>query len=99
MLPPMAQCSHLDAIADVVPSDDGCHECLAPGGQWVHLRMCVTCGHVGCCGDSPAQHATDHHHATDHPLVRSFEPGEEWFWCFEDQIKFEVDGPPSPSRR
>ena len=93
----MESCTHLDAIADVEPSDDGCHECLETGGQWLHLRMCQTCGHVGCCGDSAGQHATVHHHATGHPLVRSFEPGEEWIWCFEDQIMFELDGPLSLS--
>ena len=80
----MATCSHLDTLADVEPSDDGCHDCLLIGGRWVHLRMCQQCGHVGCCDNSPNRHATAHYHETAHPLIRSFEPDEEWFWCYAD---------------
>ncbi|HEY7940260.1 MAG TPA: UBP-type zinc finger domain-containing protein [Acidimicrobiales bacterium] len=92
-------CTHLDDVGDVVPSTTaGCEDCLAIGGRWVHLRVCQTCGHVGCCDSSPNQHATAHFHATEHPLVRSFEPGEEWWWCYVDEVIFEVEGaPPSPS--
>jgi hypothetical protein len=81
-------CSHLAAAthrtAAVHPSGHGCAECLATGGVWVHLRLCLTCGHVGCCDDSPNRHATHHHHETKHPVIRSYEPGEDWGWCFVD---------------
>jgi hypothetical protein len=92
-------CTHLHDVGDVVPSTPaGCEDCLAIGGRWVHLRVCQTCGHVGCCDSSPNQHATAHFHATAHPLVRSFEPGEEWWWCYVDELLFEIEGaPPSPS--
>ncbi len=92
-------CTHLADVGDVVPNTTaGCEDCLAIGGRWVHLRVCQTCGHVGCCDSSPNQHATAHFHATEHPLVRSFEPGEEWWWCYVDEVIFEVEGaPPSPS--
>ena len=85
-------CTHLDTITDVAPSDDGCTDCLAIGGRWVHLRRCTACGHVGCCDSSPNTHATKHFHATGHPLVQSFEPGEDWFWCYVDDTFFEVEG-------
>ncbi len=88
----MAECSHLDQIHDVVPSGTGCQECLQTGGTWVHLRMCQTCGHIGCCDNSPGRHATKHFHSMDHPLIRSFEPGEEWFWCYKDNLTFELEG-------
>jgi uncharacterized UBP type Zn finger protein len=79
-------CSHLDLIdAGAVPSAAGCEECLLTGGWWVHLRMCLTCGHAGCCDQSPSRHATAHWHAADHPLVRSMEPGEDWGWCYVDE--------------
>jgi hypothetical protein len=92
-------CTHLDTAAPVNPSGDGCVECLAQGGRWVHQRMCQACGHVGCCDSSPGKHATAHFHANpDHPLVRSFEPGEDWWWCYADEVAFEVDGQaPAPS--
>ncbi|HEX4776456.1 MAG TPA: UBP-type zinc finger domain-containing protein [Acidimicrobiia bacterium] len=93
-----ATCTHLDTVAGVAPSDDGCHECLQTGDTWVHLRMCQECGHVGCCDNSKNRHATAHFHATRHPLIRSFEPGEDWWWCYADELFFEVQGaPPSPS--
>ena len=66
----------------VPPSGTGCVECDADGGWWVHLRRCTQCGHVGCCDTSPAQHATAHFRATGHPVITSFEPGEDWFWDF-----------------
>jgi len=93
----VADCTHLDTIAAVVPSDDGCHECLQANGWWVHLRMCQQCGHVGCCDNSPGRHATGHYQSTGHPIIRSFEPGEEWFWCYPEQLPFELDVPPGPS--
>jgi uncharacterized UBP type Zn finger protein len=81
-------CSHLRSAADrdqgVQPSAHGCTECLASGGVWVHLRLCLTCGHVGCCDSSPNKHATKHHHATKHPVIRVFEPDEAWAYCYPD---------------
>jgi uncharacterized UBP type Zn finger protein len=82
----MQQCSHLDEIQDVQPSAKGCEECLKTGMHWVHLRLCLICGHVGCCDSSPGKHATKHFHASSHPVVRSFEPGEDWMWCFVDKV-------------
>lgn len=94
----MQTCQHLDTITEVAPSDDGCHDCLQIGGQWVHLRLCEACGHVGCCDSSPNRHATAHVRASSHPIVRSFEPGEEWFYCYPDDLLFELSGaPPAPS--
>ncbi|HEX6389960.1 MAG TPA: UBP-type zinc finger domain-containing protein [Solirubrobacteraceae bacterium] len=88
----MASCSHLDQIDVSVERDstEGCPDCLAIGGTWVHLRMCMSCGHVGCCDSSPNKHATAHHNATSHPIVRSLEPGEDWLWCYEDEVAFRV---------
>jgi hypothetical protein len=95
---PEPACSHLDAVADPQPSDDGCHECLQTGSRWVHLRICQSCGHIGCCDNSPNRHATAHNRTSGHPLIRSFEPGENWWWCYADQALFEVEGArPSPS--
>ena len=75
----------------------------AIGGKWLHLRICLTCGHVGCCDNSPNRHATAHHHATSHPIIRSLEPGEDWSWCYVDEVALVIDGvsgetriPPSP---
>lgn len=95
-----APCPHLaDVTGDVSPRADGCEECLATGGRWVHLRLCRTCGHVGCCDSSPGRHATGHFQATGHPLVQSYEPGEDWWWCYLDEVAFEVEGASSPSHR
>ncbi len=92
------ECTHLDHIRDVPPSGDGCVECLASGGRWVHLRRCAECGHVGCCDNSPGRHATAHFHGTGHPIVQSFEPGEDWLYCYVDDLGFEIAGQgPSPS--
>ena len=92
-------CTHLDTVRDVTPSAQGCEDCLRTGDRWVHLRMCQSCGHVGCCDSSPNRHATAHYHAEpDHPIVRSFEPGEDWWWCYRDEVAFEVPGAePAPS--
>jgi uncharacterized UBP type Zn finger protein len=79
-------CSHLDQITEgVQPASEGCAACLATGDGWVHLRMCLTCGHVACCDDSKNKHASAHFRATDHPLVTSFQPGETWRWCYVDE--------------
>jgi hypothetical protein len=84
------QCSHLDQIRDVEPrTPKGCEECLKTGDWWVHLRLCKRCGHVGCCDSSPNKHATKHSHAEGHPIVQSFEPGEDWMWCYVDQVYIE----------
>jgi CPA2 family monovalent cation:H+ antiporter-2 len=79
-------CSHLDRVQRVTPSAKGCGECLRTGDDWVHLRICMTCGHVGCCDDSKNKHATKHYHETSHPIIRSLEPGEDWAWCYPDEI-------------
>lgn len=82
-------CTHLNQIHDVKPSSSGCEDCLKTGDAWVHLRLCKTCGHVGCCDNSKNKHATKHFHATDHPIIKSFEPGEEWGYCYKDDAYFE----------
>jgi uncharacterized UBP type Zn finger protein len=98
-------CAHLGTIAvtELPGAVDGCEDCLREGGVWMHLRICLECGHVGCCDDSPNQHASAHAHATSHPLIRSLEPGEEWSWCYVDEVAMiipEIRGatriPPSP---
>jgi CPA2 family monovalent cation:H+ antiporter-2 len=81
-----AVCSHLAQLHPVLPSANGCEECLKMGDTWVHLRICMTCGHVGCCDSSKNKHATKHYHRTTHPIVRSLEPGEDWGWCYEDEV-------------
>ena len=84
-------CAHLAQVHSVKPNTPaGCEECLATGGRWVHLRLCLTCGHVGCCDNSPGKHATAHFHETSHPIIRSAEPGEDWSWCYVDEIAFEL---------
>jgi hypothetical protein len=92
-------CTHLDAAKDVTPSADGCEDCLRIGGTWAHLRVCQTCGHTGCCDNSPNRHATAHYRAhLDHPIIRSFEPGENWWWCYIDELGFDVpDAAAAPS--
>jgi uncharacterized UBP type Zn finger protein len=98
-------CSHLDRVkvTQLPEAVDGCEDCLAMGGKWLHLRICLECGHVGCCDDSPNRHATAHNHASGHPIIRSLEPGEIWSWCYVDELLLripEVTGqtriPPSP---
>ncbi len=82
-------CTHIKEIRDVQPSGTGCKECLEKGDSWVHLRMCLTCGHVGCCDSSKNKHATKHFHRSKHPIVESIEPGENWRWCYVDKIMLE----------
>ena len=82
----MAQCNHLSHVHNVKPSAAGCEECLKSGDEWVHLRECLECGHVGCCDSSKNKHATKHFNATKHPIMRSFEKGEDWRWCYIDEM-------------
>lgn len=87
---PNAQCPHLDTIDEgITPRSKGCAECQKTGDEWVHLRLCLTCGNVGCCDESKNTHATKHHHATSHPIIRSLQPGEKWLWCYVDKVGFE----------
>ena len=83
-------CTHLDQVTVLEAPEQiaGCEDCLAMGGTWVHLRMCQSCGRIGCCDSSPNQHATKHAHASGHPILRSVEPGEEWSWCVLDEVAF-----------
>ena len=101
----MAACTHLDTvhITELPETVDGCEDCLREGGVWMHLRICLEFGHVGCCDDSPNRHASGHARTASHPLIRSLEPGEEWSWCFLDEVAMripQVTGttriPPSP---
>src|SRR5215212_4352878 len=81
------RCEHFAQIAGLEPrTPAGCEECLAAGGRWVHLRLCLTCGHVGCCDNSPGRHATAHYHHTQDPLIQSLEPEEDWAWCYPDEV-------------
>jgi CPA2 family monovalent cation:H+ antiporter-2 len=82
----MATCPHLADVVRVTPRTDGCEECLAIGSPWVHLRLCLSCGHVGCCDSSPNRHATRHFHESGHPIMGSLEPGEKWAWCYVDEV-------------
>ncbi len=78
-------CTHTNQIQPVTPSAPGCEDCLKIGARWVHLRLCLSCGHVGCCDSSPNKHATQHFQQTSHPIMQSFETGESWRWCYVDQ--------------
>jgi hypothetical protein len=98
-------CTHIDDVElhELPSSVEGCEDCLRSGGKWLHLRICLSCGHVGCCDTSPNRHATAHAESTAHPIIRSLEPGEDWCWCYEDQVAYglpELKGqtriPPSP---
>ena len=82
-------CTHLDKIRNVKPKTQGCEECLKIGSTWVHLRECLECGKVGCCDSSQHKHATAHFHAVKHPIVRSIEPGEDWKFCYIDDVMWE----------
>ena len=104
----MSTCTHLDRIEirELPAAVDGCEDCLRSGGRWLHLRICLTCGHVGCCDDSPNRHATAHQQASGHPIIHSLEPGEDWSWCYIDELAFVASGitgrtriPPSPLGR
>ena len=86
------ECTHLDKIRIASVSQPGCQDCLATGGTWVELRLCVECGRVGCCDNSPNRHATKHFQATGHPIIRSYQPGEDWWWCYVDELTFEIQG-------
>jgi hypothetical protein len=93
-----ATCTHLDEILDPPAVAEGCVECLASGSGWLHLRRCMSCGHIGCCDSSPNKHASKHAYATEHHIVQSFEPGEDWLWCYADEVMFEIPAlNPSPS--
>jgi len=78
--------AHLAKSHPVAPKSVGCQQCLALGDDWVHLRSCLSSGHVGCCDESKNKHATKHYRATHHPVIQSFEPGESWRWCYVDDI-------------
>jgi uncharacterized UBP type Zn finger protein len=85
------KCPHVDDLEPVAPHTlEGCEDCLEMGSQWVHLRLCLTCGHVGCCDSSPQRHATKHFREAGHPVVASFEPGERWAWCYVDEAELPV---------
>jgi uncharacterized UBP type Zn finger protein len=101
----MPKCTHLDSIrvTQLPEAVDGCEDCLATGDPWLHLRICLQCGHVGCCDDSPNRHASRHAEADGHPIIRSLEPGEVWSWCFPDELAMRIPAvqgetriPPSP---
>jgi len=79
-------CSHYGQVQDVEASSSGCEDCLKIGSEWLNLRVCLTCGHVGCCDSSPNQHASAHYHASGHPIIQSFNPGEFWIYCYPDDI-------------
>ena len=86
----MNYCEHVSEIKDVSPSANGCEDCLKIGARWVHLRECMECGHIGCCDSSPNKHATAHYHSTTHPIIRSFEPDEDWGYCYVDDEFYET---------
>jgi hypothetical protein len=92
----MDSCDHLDTVRNVEPSAAGCEDCLRTGDRWVHLRLCMACGHFGCCDSSTNRHASRHAQRTSHPIVRSFEPGEEWGWCYIDEVMLSFAEPGSP---
>jgi uncharacterized UBP type Zn finger protein len=86
----MSECAHLDQVRPVRPTSPGCEECLAIGDLWVHLRLCRSCGHVGCCDSSKNKHATKHFLSTQHPIMQSLEPGENWGWCYVDETTLDL---------
>ena len=91
----MNGCSHLGSITPQqfgrkANTPNGCEECLASGDTWVHLRLCLECGHIGCCDSSKNKHATKHFHRVKHPVIRSFQPGERWLWCYVDEVTTEM---------
>ncbi len=93
-------CEHEVGLTPVPPhTPAGCEECLKAGTRWVHLRLCLTCGHVGCCDSSPGRHATRHFHATEHPVIASYEPGERWAWCYVDEAELDVPAAAEPYLR
>ena len=92
-------CEHLLEAKPIPARTPGCEECLKTGLRWVHLRLCLSCGHVGCCDSSPGRHATKHFHHTSHPVVASYEPGERWAWCYVDQEELPVPPEAEPYLR
>ena len=86
----MKVCEHLKQATDLKPSTHVCDECVKLHDRWVHLRICLTCGHVGCCDSSKNKHATKHFHTAHHPLIRSIEPGETWGWCYVDETMYDL---------
>ena len=92
-------CAHLAGLTPAPPRTSGCEECLRQGTPWVHLRLCLSCGHVGCCDSSPGQHASRHFHDTHHPVMASLEPGERWAWCYVDEEELPVPASAAPFLR
>ena len=92
-------CPHQAAVGDVTPSADGCEQCLATGSWWVHLRLCRSCGHVGCCDQSPNRHARAHFHASGHPVIEGYDPPEGWGWCWIDEVMFDLSARKTPHPR
>jgi hypothetical protein len=92
------ECSHLNFVVTSTPNTAGCEECLAMGDTWVHLRLCRTCGHVGCCDSSPNHHATKHFRKTHHPIIEGYDPPEGWGWCFVDEVTLDLSGRTTPQR-
>jgi uncharacterized UBP type Zn finger protein len=90
MATPTITCGHKDEIRDVKPRSEGCEDCLKTGDAWVHLRMCMSCGHVGCCDSSKNKHATKHFRLTRHTIMRSIEPGEQWAFCYLDEVQMDA---------
>jgi len=86
-------CTHVDQISNPKPNAKGCGDCLKTGDTWVELRLCESCGHVDCCDSSKNTHATKHFKSSHHPIIKSFEPGEDWGWCYVDQVYVETDWP------
>ena len=86
----MAECTHLGQITEQHPKQRVCEDCIKTGDSWVHLRVCLTCGHVGCCDSSKNKHATRHFHTSKHPIIKSLEPGENWGWCYVDEMMLDV---------
>lgn len=80
------KCKHFSEVNEVSPQAEGCVDCLKTGDEWVHLRLCLTCGYVGCCESSKNKHAEKHFHETNHPVIKSLEPGEDWMWCYVDEV-------------
>lgn len=92
----MPACAHLSRVRPVHAKTTGCEECLEEGTHWVELRQCMECGHVGCCDNSPGKHATKHFKHTGHVLMRSFQKGDEWGWCFADEVMLDFSDPLHP---
>ncbi|MGP4030357.1 UBP-type zinc finger domain-containing protein [Actinomadura sp. 3N407] len=87
----MNDCQHVEQVQEVTPTGTGCKECLLTGDAWLHLRMCLICGNVGCCDSSANRHASTHYRTTGHPIAASIEPGEAWAWCFADEVVLETE--------